>query len=433
MSFKYNLRPLPGRKLPLRPPQLKQVQNLGLLEPIQEIDEEIFQLPPPQEPVLLQNPNEQPVDDPHLLALALDQEQDNMGVALPLEPQPNNMEAAQNIPLQHAITTSFKPVSFNGLHPEIAGRWWRNFDRYATLSGIQGNDRCNLVGLLLTGSAEIWFNSLPQQTRDDYAALEAAFREKFIAAAHTQIQRQMAVLSRTQRVGETFDEYITEARSKIIDYNYDPQLQMTLLINGLRPEIKSAVMQHLPFADIDAFVTKARHVESALASQNVLSIPGYTSNLAKLEEDNSFLSSKNHQLKSLESNLQDLSSKFEVFAKELARQNEATKQLTDQAYTFQRSNNRPQSFGTSRNHPSQNDQGSRFRNPNFPHNLPRDRPTVAIQCWSCGQMGHMQRECHQNSQRNDDYLNPRGPRARSPSGRFRSTSPSSRRPPQKRN
>ena len=369
-----------------------------------------LQSPPPQEPVLLQNPNEQPVGEPHLPAVALNHEPYNIGLPLPLEPQPNNMEAAQNIPLQHPITTSFTPVSFNGLHPKIAGRWWRNFDRYATLSGIQGNDRCNLVGLLLTGSAEIWFNSLPQQTRDDYAALEAAFREKFIAAAHTQIQRQMAVLSRTQRVGETFDEYITEARSKMIDYNYDFQRQMTLLINGLRPEIKSAVMQHLPFADIDAFVTKARHVESALASQNVLSIPGYTSNLAKLEEDNSFSPSRNHQLKSLESNLQDLSSKFEVFAKELARQNEATKQLTDRAYTFQRSNNRPQGFGASQNRPSRNDQGSRFRDPNFWHNPPRSRSTVAIQCWSCGQMGHMQHECHQDSPRNDSNLNPRGPR-----------------------
>lgn len=127
-------------------------------------------------------------------------------------------------------------MSFNGLHPEVAGRWWRNFERYATLSGIPGNDRCNLLGLLFTGSAEIWFNSLPQQTRDDYAALEAAFRDKFVTAAHTQLQRQMAILSGAQRVGESLDEYITEAKSKMVDYNYDPQLQMTLLINGLRPD-----------------------------------------------------------------------------------------------------------------------------------------------------------------------------------------------------
>ena len=43
--------------------------------------------------------------------------------------------------------------------------------------------------------------------RVDFEALEAVFREKFITAAHTQLQRQMAVLSRSQRQGETVDEY----------------------------------------------------------------------------------------------------------------------------------------------------------------------------------------------------------------------------------
>ena len=85
--------------------------------------------------------------------------------------------------LHNPMVTSFKLVSINRFYPEIANHWWQNFDRYVTLSGIQGNDRCNLLGLLFTGSAEICFNTLPGQIRDDYAALEAAFTEKFITAA----------------------------------------------------------------------------------------------------------------------------------------------------------------------------------------------------------------------------------------------------------
>ena len=73
---------------------------------------------------------------------------------------------------------------------------------------------------MVRGSAEIWFNSLPAQIRDDYAALEAALRVKFVTAAHTQLQQQMAVLSRRQRPGESVDEYITDARSKMVDYDY---------------------------------------------------------------------------------------------------------------------------------------------------------------------------------------------------------------------
>ena len=142
-------------------------------------------------------------------------------------------------PLHNPLAGSFKPVSFNGLHPETAGRWWRAFGRYATLSGIQGNDRSPLLGLLLCGSAEIWYNSLPP---------------------HNQLQRQMSLLTRTQRVEKTVDEYVTEARSKMVDYNYYEDLQVTLIINGLRPEIKTIVMQHLQFQNIDALVNKARHL-----------------------------------------------------------------------------------------------------------------------------------------------------------------------------
>ena len=118
----------------------------------------------------------------------------------------------------------FKHPSYNGLHPESACRWWHSLARYADLSGFHGITRCNLFGLLLSGSAEIWFNSLPLETR----TLEAAFREKFITAGHTQLQRQMAVLSHSQHHNESVDEYVTDAHSKKIGYNYDNELQMTV-------------------------------------------------------------------------------------------------------------------------------------------------------------------------------------------------------------
>ena len=61
----------------------------------------------------------------------------------------------------------------------------------------------------------------------------------------------MAILARSQRQGESVDEYITDAQSKMTDYHYDNDLQMTLIINGLLPEIKTLVMQHLPFAGLE--------------------------------------------------------------------------------------------------------------------------------------------------------------------------------------
>ena len=96
---------------------------------------------------------------PPLMAEPLQQPQAHQPQADPPQVQPEPVP-----PQINAMALAFKPSSFNGLHPETANRWWQSFNRYAELAGIQGKARCSLLGLLLSGSAEIWFNSLPEQT-----------------------------------------------------------------------------------------------------------------------------------------------------------------------------------------------------------------------------------------------------------------------------
>ena len=338
-----------------------------------------------------------------------------MDEAIPPPPVPPLVAPPQAAPQFNPMALSFKPSSFNGLHPESANRWWRSLTRYSELAGIQGNDRCNLLGLLLSGSAEIWFNSLPAETRIDFEALEAAFREKFITAAHTQLQRQMAVLSRSQRQGESVDEYVTDARSKMVDYNYDNDLQMTLLINGLRPDIKTPVMQHLPFNNVDELITKARHIESALKTQGILTLPTYQMNLAASSTSvhNAPDNTSPDQLKDFQEVIQNLSEKFEQLSKQLTK---------------------PQRFKPPepRSQWHQHQQINYGRSPQWqkPWGLPqnvRGRPPPTnqkpdLRCWKCGTLGHVQKNCRKYSS-----STPVIARTRSPDGRFRSPSPAPRR------
>lgn len=159
-----------------------------------------------------------------------------------------------------------RPASFNGLHTEKAQAWWANFRRYVEFSGIEGANRGKLLGLLLSGTAQLWFDSLPEETQDDYERLEAAFRGKYVVPGPDNLQHQMQALTRQQSAGETVDEYIADARAKMANFNYNNDLQMTLVLNGLRPDVKAIVMQHLPFATMDALANKAKHVEAALKS-----------------------------------------------------------------------------------------------------------------------------------------------------------------------
>ena len=183
----------------------------------------------------------------------------------------------------------------------------------------------------------------------------------------------MAVLSRTQRPAETIDEYITNARSKMVDYNYDNDLQMTLLINGLQPEIKSLVMQHLPFDGLDEFVTKARHAESALRTQNSLNLPGYSVNLMS---SNTCVPDKDdlqrQQITALKVSMQDLSDKFDSLHKQLAEKmrpyvpNQRSNWTRDPAKSAPWQQTKQQTFAGSQK---------------------------LTQCWNCGRTGHIQKNC----------------------------------------
>ena len=159
-----------------------------------------------------------------------------------------------------------KATAFNGLHPEKAQQWWANFHRYVEFAGIEGANRGKLLGLLLAGTAQLWFDSLTEAVKDDYERLEAAFREKYIVLGPNNLQIQMQALARQQLPTETVDEFIADARAKMANFNYNNELQMTLILNGLRSDVKAIVLQHLPFANIEALAAKAKHVEAALKS-----------------------------------------------------------------------------------------------------------------------------------------------------------------------
>lgn len=185
-----------------------------------------------------------------------------------VEQQPEQQEHFQVVMAENRMlaAVAVKPTAFNGLHTEKAQQWWANFHRYVEFAGIEGANRGKLLGLLLAGTAQLWFDSLPDATKDDYERLEAAFREKYIILGPNNLQVQMQALARQQLPTETVDEYIADARAKMANFNYNNDLQMTLILNGLRSDVKAIVLQHLPFANIEALAAKAKHVEAALKS-----------------------------------------------------------------------------------------------------------------------------------------------------------------------
>lgn len=162
------------------------------------------------------------------------------------------------------VPLGVNPPTFDGSKLEGASKWLRKFERYAQASGVAGNDRCNVFGLLLTGMAETWFNSLPDATRANYQQLEQAFRAQFVDVPAASIQRKIQVVTRTQFLGETVDSYFTDARSKFEGQNLPVDFEVALLINGLRQDIRSVVMQQGPYATVLDLLDKCRRIEASL-------------------------------------------------------------------------------------------------------------------------------------------------------------------------
>ena len=109
-------------------------------------------------------------------------------------------------------------------------------------------------------------DALPVAERGDFGRFAAAFRNKYIVAAPTALQRQMYTLTRQQQLGETVEEYVADFRAKMHSFGYNDALQVTLVLNGLRPDIKAIAMQHLPYDNLEALITKTRHIDAALKS-----------------------------------------------------------------------------------------------------------------------------------------------------------------------
>ena len=234
-----------------------------------------------------------------------------------------------------------RPELFDGKNPEKGRQWWNAFNRYADFSRIEGEHKARLLGMMLSGIALYWYEGLPEATQTDINLVTQAFREKYIDPGPNTVQQQIDALSNQQKDGESVEEYAAEARTRLDNLGFNANQQITLIINGFRRDIKAAVLQHLPFADVPALINKAKHVEQALT-------------LGRQETT------------------QDVKS--------------AIDELTANVTAIQRA----AEMGSSREHGMGWDQPSRLQRSRSQPNLKR--------CYICDSSHHLQKDCHQMCQ-----------------------------------
>ena len=262
-----------------------------------------------------------------------------------------------------------RPELFDGKKPEKAQQWWNSVDRYAAFSEIAGEHKARLVGMMFKGIALHWYEGLPAATQTDINLLTQAFRAKFIEPGPNMLQQQIAALSKQQQADESVEEYAAEARTRLANLGYNPNQQLTMIINGFRPDIKSVVLQHMPFDDVNALINKAKHVEQALKCY-------VSGKITTKAEDN-----KNDDVKSAIDKLT-----ANVTAMQRAAETRA-------------SPNRGRGRGQQQRPPRGAPAEKRCYICNSPHHLKRDcnrsQQQVRPCCYTCGSDRHFRRDCPQ--------------------------------------
>ena len=226
--------------------------------------------------------------------------------------------------------------------------------------------------MMFKGIALHWYEGLPAATQTDINLLTQAFREKFIEPGPNMLQQQIDALSKQQKADESVEEFAAEARTRLSNLGYNPNQQLTMIINGFRPDIKSVVLQHMPFDDVNALINKAKHVEQALKSYVAGTIT------TKAED------AKNEDVKS------------------------AIDKLTANVTAMQRAVETRASPNRGRGGGRQNNAPRHARAPpadkrcyicSSPHHLQRDCPQSQRQarpcCYTCGSDRHFRRDCPQ--------------------------------------
>ena len=179
----------------------------------------------------------------------------------------------------------FKQPPFNGLPNEDVNEWLAKFDRLSKFYSWSNAKKLGALPLMLGGPALAWFQTLTNETANDYQALIEALKDRFRAQNLDFILRQ-ELYARKQGPTEPLSVYTEDLIRKCQRLSLSDIEMMNLFINGLKNEIKSHVILNQPktFAEADNLARLRSAVFSTSVSENLLPSLGNTLQEQRIKE-----------------------------------------------------------------------------------------------------------------------------------------------------
>lgn len=133
---------------------------------------------------------------------------------------------------------------FFGNIGEDATLWLNSLRDFIDFKTIVADKRLSLFKLRLAGSAQAWMTSLPNDQKDTFEHLAAAFLTRFLPKELEKFRYAKELFNERQMPGQSVDEFITQIRKKSIIAGVDETTLAFIIINALSPNISSYVLEH---------------------------------------------------------------------------------------------------------------------------------------------------------------------------------------------
>lgn len=141
-------------------------------------------------------------------------------------------------------SSNIKFPTFSGDPSEDVNSFLRQFNLTAAFYKLNNSQKADMLPLLLTGNANVWFSAATLSGKS-YDQLCEALKKQFHTESDIWLLRQQ-LLNRKQLPNETVAQFAFEIRKLCQRLDLSAEESVNSLLNGLRPELKNYVILQRP-------------------------------------------------------------------------------------------------------------------------------------------------------------------------------------------
>lgn len=263
--------------------------------------------------------------------------------------------------------------------------WISRFESHARFNNWSEQRMANAMALLITGTAEWWYTQLQDTIKSNYGLLKASFLQHFNTLVPTWTrEEQLHNLLQGER--QSVDQYTAEFKGKLASLQKSPSEMMHAYVRGLKPKIKSFVIQGSPTTLAEAEM-RARLGETAAAVESPNTNDTSTCHI-HVNESTDTKSTGNSQTKAAQNRFEKL---LLNNSKAIASVQNSLTHLKKRDDTF-----------TGRSNSDNQSQGFQQRSPRYNNNKPHYRKQMfnkkavnsQLLCYRCHRPGHRSFQCY---------------------------------------